>query len=537
MTKEMSRRAFLGTSASVALAAGIMGLAGCSTSQDTQNTSKENRVISETLETDILVVGLGASGVMAATAAGKAGAKVLAIDCASSMVGTGNVNTTAPSVYGSKHQNEANPDNQIIPVQAYKEILEETHYQENSKLLRNLVEHSGICIDTAIEAGLTFMFVNTLAPNNAPIGDRAGCLYLESMEDRAQGWERMLSEAGVETRFGLAAKDLIFDSEGNAVGIQCESDSDGVDIMAKSIILCCGGFLANEEMVAQYYAGAKMLSCGDQNAKGDGIKMALSAGAQMGKNFTVSMNEFGGANVQASGLRYTFGDLECNSALRMAIMGLLMVDAEGDRFFDEGIVCDRGMFAGEPLIRNSTYYCVCDQTFMDRVKSEPLSNLLAIGGKAAKEWKAIAEMTLTNIESDIDLAISEGWAAKGDTIAEIAQAFDLTDLEETVEKYNGYCALGEDPDFLVDASYLTPVKQAPFYLIQFNPSAWLSLGGIKTDDRCRVLNAENKPIGNLYAAGADADLWAVPYVSKGTANGFCLASGWLAGESAAASLS
>lgn len=353
------------------------------------------------------------------------------------------------------------------------------------------------------------------------------------MEDRAQGWERMLADAGVETRFGLTAKDLIFDEAGAVTGVQCESDNGMVDINAKTVILCCGGFLANEDMVKQYFAGAKMLSCGDQNAKGDGIKMALSAGGQMGKNFSVSMNEFGGANAQASGMRYTFGDLECNSALRMAIMGLLMVDAEGGRFFDEGIVCDRGMFAGEPLIRNSTYYCVCDRAFIDRVKSEPLSNLLAIGGKAAKEWKAIAQMTLTAIEDDIDAAISEGWAAKGDTIAELSEAFDLTNLEETVEKYNGYCDAGEDPDFLVDPTYLTPVKQAPYYLIQYNPSAWLSLGGIKTDERCRVLDADNKPIDNLFAAGADADLWAVPYVSKGAANGFCLASGWLAGESAA----
>lgn len=544
MSEGMSRRGFFKMGASAALAAGALGLAGCSPAQEkladtgtddaqTQAHAAERPEPAEKLSTEVLVVGLGASGVMAATAAGKGGAKVLAIDCASSMVGTGNVNTTAPSVYGSKHQNEANPDNQIIPIEAYKELLEQTHYQENSKLLRNLVEHSGVCIDTAIDAGLTFMFTNTLAPKEAPMGDRAGCLYLEAMEDRAAGWERMLSTAGVETRFGLTAKELIFDESGNVSGVWCEANGGPVEISANAVVLCCGGFLANEEMVAKYYAGAKMLSCGDQNAKGDGITMALSAGGQMGKNFSVSMNEFGGANAQASGLRYTFGDLDCNAALRMAIMGLLMVDAEGGRFFDEGIVCDRGMFAGEPLIRNSTYYCVCDQAFMDRVKTEPLSNLLAIGGKAAKEWKAIAAMTLADIEADIDVAVSEGWAAKGNTIEELAAAFDLTDLPETVKTYNGYCDAGEDPDFLVDATYLTPVKQAPFYLVQFNPSAWLSLGGIKTDELCRVLNAENKPIANLYVAGADADLWAVPYVSKGTANGFCLASGWLAGESAA----
>lgn len=156
--------------------------------------------------------------------------------------------------------------------------------------------------------------------------------------------------------------------------------------------------------------------------------------------------------------------MTCNGALRLAIMGLPMVDAQGKRFFDESIVRLRGMFAGEPLIRNSTYYAICDHAFIERVKSEPLSNLLAVAGKAAKGWKDIAAMTLTDIETDIDQAISEGWAAKADTIQGLVDAFDLPELPATIDEYNGYCAAGSDEKYFAAADTLVPVEERDFSL-------------------------------------------------------------------------
>lgn len=553
MEKRLTRRTFIGTLSVAAL--GAVGLAGCDApskgkpketdsaineSEDTvqaQAADVEPVSVDETLTADVAVIGLGASGIMAAVAAGREGASVVAVDVAPSINGTGNINTTAPSAFGSKAQERANPDNVTTPQEAYRFLLEQTHYQENSQLLLPMLERSALCVDAMVDFGMPFMFTNTLMSAEASINDKTGAIYMAAGEERGKIWEAMLADAGVDTRFGLRATELLFDEKGRVEGVRCEG-ATVIDVIAQKVVLCTGGFLANQEMVEQYYAGAKMLSCGDQNAKGDGITMALSAGGQMGKNFTVSMNEFGGANLQvSSGMRYVFGDLECNGALRMAIMGLPMVDAEGKRFFDESIVRDRGMFAGEPLIRNSTYYAVCDQAFIDRVKSEPLSELLAVAGKAAKEWKAISAMTLDDIEDDIAIAIEEGWAAKGDTLADLGATFDLPCLEETIGEYNEFCQKGADERFFADPASMVPVSSGPFYAIQFNPSAWLSLGGIKTNASCQVLDAGGKPVDNLYVAGADADLWAVPYVTKGSANGFCLASGWLAGESAAKALS
>ena len=100
-------------------------------------------------------------------------------------------------------------------------------------------------------------------------------------------------------------------------------------------------------------------------------------------------------------------------------------------------------------------------------------------------------------------------------------------------QYNQYCDAGVDDQFYKTAEYLIAMNEAPYYLIQYNPAGYLTLGGIKTNEKCQALDAENEVINNLYIAGTDADLWGVPYALGGSANGFCLASGWLAGESAA----
>ena len=85
-----------------------------------------------------------------------------------------------------------------------------------------------------------------------------------------------------------------------------------------------------------------------------------------------------------------------------------------------------------------------------------------------------------------------------------------------------------------DAAYMKDaVLQPPFYAVQEELSCWLTLGGIKTNGKFQALGEDNMPIEGLYIAGADADLWGVPYYQGGSAQGFCFVSGFLAGEAAA----
>ena len=98
--------------------------------------------------------------------------------------------------------------------------------------------------------------------------------------------------------------------------------------------------------------------------------------------------------------------------------------------------------------------------------------------------------------------------------------------------YNTYCENGKDEQFYKDSAFLTPVNQGPYYVFEYEASAWCTLGGVKVDDSLRVVNSSNEPIQGLYAAGIDAgSLFTAPYYdNEGSALGLSLGSGTLSGK-------
>ena len=531
----MSRRSFVAAAAAAAAAGVALDAAAARADEakkDDADAAEETAPADDTLECDVLVCGLGASGATAAVAAARGGAKVIAIETADDITGAGGTShCTAPAMFGSKAQNEANPDVPVMEQDAFEYLYPLTHYQENGLLLREMIRRSGIVVDEMVAAGFPFLFANTTVDADADFKNKVGCIYKVTGADRGALWEAMWDDAGVDYRYSTTAESAILADDGTLAGIHCVTADGAVDIYAKRVILCCGGFISNPDMVKQYYAGAEIVSCGMPADKGDGTNIALSLGAQMGKNFSTSVNEFGGSNLKATPQTARGPKAECNTALRLQILGLPAFDKHGNRFLDEGIMNGHVMYSAEPLLRNSTYYILADQAFIDRVKSEPYGNFVDTS-EPTNVANNLVDLQLTDIEADVDAAVEEGWAAKG-TLAEVAEAFGLENLEASVERYNGFCEAGVDDDFFKTPEYLIPLTQEPYYLIQYNPSGYLTLGGIKCDAGCHALDAENNIVPNLFVAGTDADLWSVPYALGGSAHGFCLSSGWLAGETAA----
>ena len=82
----------------------------------------------------------------------------------------------------------------------------------------------------------------------------------------------------------------------------------------------------------------------------------------------------------------------------------------------------------------------------------------------------------------------------------------------TLEEYNGYCAAGKDEQFYKPACFLQPVAEGPFYAMQYEPSAWVTIGGIRTNDRLQAIDDAGIAIPGLYVAGADnGTLMSAPY--------------------------
>ena len=110
---------------------------------------------------------------------------------------------------------------------------------------------------------------------------------------------------------------------------------------------------------------------------------------------------------------------------------------------------------------------------------------------------------------------------------------------EQIEEYNDMCEAGYDEVFEKDRSYMQPIEKGPFYCCRQSVGAYGSLGGVKINHKTQVLTQDAKVIPGLYCVGTDAcNIFgeSYPFILSGNTMGFCLNSGRIAGENAAAEL-
>jgi fumarate reductase flavoprotein subunit len=393
----------------------------------------------------------------------------------------------------------------------------------------------GPAFDMMIDGGITFVpqYVDSTPEDN--MGIRTGSFFEKTGSDRAVQIQGMLDKYGANCMWNTHATSLITDSTGAVVGVYAEgSDGKVYQINAKGgVVLCCGGFVHNAEMVNDYFSGCEMMSISNTFDDGSGIRMATDVGGQMGKNFSISMYEFSGSNPKDP----KTGFFSANDILYPERIGNLFVNKRGDRFMNEQWMVTRTMFCSEPLIREGgKYYMIYDTALMRELSTHSMLEITGDGVLNAPGDVGgimVAGLTLENIFDEAETAIEQGFCWKADTIEELAQATGLDNLPETISAYNESCDNGTDPQMYKDAGFLRPIKEGPFYAVECVLNAWVTLGGLKTDGDCRVLNASAEPIPGLYVAGADCDAWAVPYYQVTTTSGFSFATAYISAEDAA----
>ena len=485
----------------------------------------------KTYDCDVAVIGVGASGIMAAVNASKKGARVIGIEKSAAVANTNATKTTGAWMIESREQLKY--DNHLTPREAFTHIMNGTHLQSNAKAVRTIVERSGEAMNLLLDSGLQFMFPFSF-PGAEDMLSRGGHVYTSSHDERANIFDKLLKDNQVNCLFNTTAENLIVE-KGVITGVEC-TDRNGthITVHAGAVILSTGGFIANKEMIKEYFAGAEINVLGNTGCTGDGIHMGQAVGGQLGKNFSISLNEFGASNSKCPTVSAKEPWYPQNDVFKLPILGGLMVDSQGQRFMNEGEMCENTMYSGEPVIRNSKYYVVADQAYMDRLSHTDIVEFLGATSNMSSITAAFYNgMVLDTLFQQFDQAISQGWAYKADSIKELADFFHLEDLEDTVDQYNIFCRDGEDEQFYKKNIYLDSIDEGPFYIAEFEPSAWVTLGGLKCDGQFRVLTSENESIPGLYVAGVDADLWSVPYYQGGSCYGFSLTSGFVAGENAA----
>ena len=437
---------------------------------------------------DVLVVGSGISGMVAGITAAEKGSNVLIIE-KQGMLGAGdsmNI-STGITAGGSRLIKQLGIEN--ATAKDYADFLVKQAATKkvpiNEKNVRTYAMRGGELVDWLMDLGVPFgRFQKDKWFHITKDGSAPGPHIVRALSKK-------IADDNINYRLNSQVVDLLM-KDGKVVGATVKTGAGSYKVNAKAVVMATGGFSASHELVKKWapeWVGRP--TTGAVSLTGDGILMAQKVGAQ-----TVAMQE-----IKANYLCHPLTARDGVSLTAITPYNIL-INHEGKRFVDEGHASIN--FKSRAMMKQTGHeaYAIVDQTAMDNLKL--MRNYAAAG-----------------------------YFVKANTVEELASKLtvDQKAFIKTMKDYIAACQAGKDPEFNRRIQY--PIAKAPFYAALVTPSMQSTYGGIKTDEKAQALNADNKPIAGLYAAGATSGHEA--YANEvGFAAIIGLVYGKIAGENAAA---
>jgi len=322
----------------------------------------------------------------------------------------------------------------------------------------------------------------------------------------------------VETR----ARELIREG-GSVIGLLGERDGGDYRISAAGgVILASGGFEWNETLKERFLPGPVSHPNSPPDNEGDGLLMAIEAGAALGNMTEV----WGSPSAVVPNEEYAGAQLNRILVAERLCPHSIIVNRHGQRFANEGAPYNElgkvfnEIDPGTLEYRNIPSWAIFDQQYRDKY---PV--LTVLPGDPNPEW-------LTSDDTLDGLARQTG--------------IDPDGLTDTVQRWNGHVAEKHDPDF---ARHTSPVdfeaphpsmgtiERAPLYALPVYQGTLGTKGGPVTDARGQVLDTSGDVIRGLYAAG---NVMASPagagYYGGGATIGLAMTWGYICGIEAAKSV-
>ncbi len=340
--------------------------------------------------------------------------------------------------------------------------------------------------------------------------------------------------AGVYIRLGVAAQRLITDPVTHQViGVTVLHDGREQHIAAKrGVILASGGFEGNVEMKAQFLETHPVFNAAARHNTGDGIRMAQDLGAALWHMWHVH-GAYGFRHTDAAypyGMRVKrFPDWFPGEPDKVNLkMAWIVLDRNGQRFMSEyqpytqdTAVRPLGHF--DPVTQRATRnpaYLICDDIGR---RLYPLGKATSNDEGLRYDW---SDNNLKEVENGI--------LKRADTLEELAHllGLDATAVRISVAHWNALCAAGSDTDFNRPAGSMLPIAQAPFYGAPVYPVISNTQGGPVHDAQSRVIDVYGQPIPRLYSAGECGSSFGHLYLSGGNI-AECVVTGRIAGRGAA----
>jgi succinate dehydrogenase/fumarate reductase flavoprotein subunit len=347
-----------------------------------------------------------------------------------------------------------------------------------------------------------------------------------------------MKNRGIEILFDTPGTDLIQNSTTKEIlGVKANNKGRDKYFKAKkAVVLCTGGFDFNEEMKNNYLRPFPIKFVGWKYNTGDGIKMAQAVGADLWHmNVLCSAGQTVVSPASEIGWMYT----------RAKGDGFVWVNRYGKRFasespswFDHRASMGYTIWDWSDTQKDAGYPCIPFYLIFD----EKTRLAGSIGGGFGSQMGVMSiPVELGGISQkwsdDNSREVELGWIKKGNTIRDLAAAIgaqiDPSLLEESITRWNGFCAAGKDLDFN-RSEKRTPIAMPPFYGVEMYPGGFNTCGGPRKNAKAQVLDTRKNLIPRLYAAGALGSSAGHIYSLAGHNWGELLAFGRIAGRNAAA---
>lgn len=538
--------------------------------------------MSETHETDVIVLGTGAAGMAAALAARESGAEVLLVERFDRIGGTSAISGGVIWVADNPWMRAAGIDDSREDALAYfrsldhGDLVDETleafvdrgpealAFLESIDALKVAVlpgypdyyldrpgakpqgsralDHDLFSLDELGDWAAKIYAIEEPKPlmlRETPLGGATEMVAPEVLGQRMAARQCGFGQAmvarllkaclarGIETLLGVETRRLVRDGI-RIAGIEGMQGGTPLTVHARrGVVIATGGFEWDEDKRQTFLRGPVTAPASPPTARGEGLALAMAAGAKLG-NMT---SAWWAPTLVTPDAPWASGEQRAQIILiERTVPHSIMVNRQGKRFCNEAANYSAlgGVFHQfDPAnydYLNLPAYLVFDAQYAERY---PLGTRMP--GQPIPDWVACA-----------------------DTVEQLAERIGVpaAALSETIARFNAHADRGDDPDFgrgtsAYDHFYgdrsrsgaavtLGPVAKTPFYAVEIASGLLGTNGGPRTDGSARVLGHDGQPVAGLYGAGnAIACPTGGVYAGAGGTLGPALTFGYIAGRAAA----
>ena len=481
----------------------------------------DEAAITETVDTDILIVGAGNGGMFAAAYAAANGLNFRVIEQNANVQDTrhwyGAVDSAAAKEAGEPATDKAKLLSEISRYASGKcdQRVVKTWINESAAMhdfMRSILEdkYGWVCDFTS---GSEAAWPAENAEHNTdylyPVQEHN---YMAS--ESASGTPRnelllqYIQELGYDVDFKTSLAKLEKDSDGRITGIIAQSTEDDHFIRYNAnqgVLLACGGFPGNPYMMEQLdpLGTSVTTACSYSPAdKGYGIRAAVWAGANLDKEAAPMLFDRGivapGVDAGYVDSDSAFGGKAFPGKIRQYNPGtqpFLKVNRNGERFANESCPYNDIVYAAahQP---GRVYAQICDANILEDAKRFHTIGCSAQTRNGGEKY----------IQGKMDEAIEAGALFKCDTLDELADKMGFTGAAKdtflaTVERYNELYDKQNDEDFGKPAYRLSAIRTAPFYGCWLGASLLTTEQGIAINEKGQALDTNNQPMEGLYITG------------------------------------